>query len=349
MSRLLEQPPYAPRSEADFLDEMNALSRHHQAGCPAYARVWPDPRPAATIEDLPFLHVGVFKHVEFKTTGESIRHERTLKSSATSGTASSRIPLDAQSSRLQAQSTTAILTDFIGSTPRPLLVLDASKSLLQRGEVSARIAAAMSLRPMAGDIAFLLDDAENPGSMNWERLRCMLESRDELLVYGFTWILWLAWGASDKPEAIRELLTKKRIDFVHSGGWKKLERLQVDRRRFDAALLRSAAPGSRVLDFYGLVEQVGVIYPLCSAGRRHVPAWADVVVRDPFTLQPRTHNEPGMLQLLNTLAWGAPYHCVLTEDVGKLLAGPCPCGRAGRTFDLLGRVPNAEVRGCANV
>ena len=103
-----------------------------------------------------------------------------------------------------------------------------------------------------------------------------------------------------------------------------------------------------MVDYYGLVEQVGIVYPLCSAGFRHAPAWADVLVRDSWTLTPLADG-PGQLQLLNLLARGAPYHSVLTEDLGRLVPGDCPCGRATRRFDLIGRVPQAEVRGCANV
>jgi hypothetical protein len=349
MSRLLEQAPYGRRDDALFLSEANALTQHHLAGCAAYARVWPGWQPAASVEGLPFLHVGVFKHVEFTTVGSGIRHERILKSSATTGGSSSRIALDAQSSQMQSRSAAAILRDFLGAAPRPLLVLDSSKSLLQRGEVSARVAAALSLRPLASDISFLLDAPEDPASLSWPRLQCALEKHDDLLVYGFTWMLWLAWGAPEKPEPIRQLLAGKRIHFVHSGGWKKLEAARVSRQQFDGALLQHLAAGSRVLDFYGLVEQAGVIYPLCEEGRRHVPVWADVIVRDPLTLKVLSDGEAGLLQLVNTLAWGAPYHSVLTEDLGRLVPGPCPCGRSGRRFELLGRLPQAEARGCANV
>jgi hypothetical protein len=72
-----------------------------------------------------------------------------------------------------------------------------------------------------------------------------------------------------------------------------------------------------------------------------------VIARDPWTLQPTTGS--GQLQLMNPLAWGAPYHSVLTEDMGHVTDSPCPCGRPGRTFVLEGRMPKAEVRGCANV
>jgi hypothetical protein len=349
MSRLLENQPYGTRDETELLRELNELTLHHLAGCPAYARVWPGWTTAATAEELPYLHAGVFKRIEFKTIGEGIRHERALKSSATTGGVSSRITLDATSSQLQSRSTEAILKDFLGPARRPLLVLDSSRSLQARGEISARVAAAMSLRPLASEIFFLLDDPENPASVNWERARCAIGEREDILVYGFTWMLWLAWGAREKPDEIAKLLAGKRVQFVHSGGWKKLEALKVSRDDFSAALLRGLAPDSRVLDYYGLVEQVGIIYPLCPAGARHAPVWADVLVRDALTLRVLADGEAGMLQLLNPLARGAPYHSVLTEDLGRIIPGLCPCGRAGKRFDLLGRLPKAELRGCANV
>jgi len=56
-----------------------------------------------------------------------------------------------------------------------------------------------------------------------------------------------------------------------------------------------------------------------------------------------------VLQLMNTLAFGAPYHNVLTEDLGRVIEGPCQCGRSGQRFELSGRIPRTEVRGCANV
>lgn len=349
MSKLLDKSPYSERDEIRFLAEANELTLHHINGCPQFSNIWPGWNTSGRIEDLPFLHVGTFKHVNFKTQAHETRFERILKSSATTSSSPSLIHLDAKSSELQGRSSSAILRDFLGEEKRPLLVLDSSKSLLQRGEVSARVAAAMSLRPLASDIVFLLDQAEDPTSLNWQRLQCTLESHENLIIYGFTWILWLAWGQMRKPPEIRKLLEGKNICFVHSGGWKKLESLSVRHEELGRVLLQDLASGSRVIDFYGLVEQIGIIYPLCEFGYRHVPRWADVIIRDPFTLESLPDMESGMLQLINTLAWGAPYHSVLTEDHGRIIPGQCPCGRSGKRFELLGRVPKAEVRGCANV
>jgi hypothetical protein len=243
-------------------------------------------------------------------------------------------------------SSEAILTDFIGADRTPLLILDHAASLRQR-DVSARVAAALSLRPFATELVFLLAASGRPESVRWDVVRDLASTHAHLRVYGFTSILWQAWGRL-VPAEVRSALRATRIDFVHSGGWKTLEAERVDRTDLDEALLRGLAEGSRVIDYYGLVEQVGMVYPLCEAGFRHVPVWADVIVRDPWTSNPLS-TEIGMLQLLNVLAHGAPYHSVLTEDRGRIVAGDCACGRRGKRFALIGRVPKAEMRGCANV
>ncbi len=347
MSQLLERPPFAERDDTLLLREMNDLSRWHLGGCEAYRNIWPDFAEAQSFADLPFLHVGVFKESVWRTAGDGIAHQRMLKSSATSGT-SSQIALDARSGALQAQSSAAVLKDLLGAEQRPLLIFDHIKSLQQRGEVSARVTAAMSLRPLSSEMHFLLREPDDAASVDWELLRDISSRNPRLLVYGFTWMLWVAWVQSAIPEEVRAALEKVQVHFVHSGGWKKLEAIKIRRDEFDGALLRSVGPGSGVLDFYGLVEQVGIIYPLCDAGYRHVPRWAAVLVRDPWTLQTLTGKQ-GMLQLMNSLAFGAPYHNVLTEDLGCLIEGGCPCGRSGQRFELSGRIPKAEVRGCANV
>jgi hypothetical protein len=348
MSALVDLAPYGSRDDAAFLAEMNRLTVHHLTACSEYARVWPKWEAASRLDELPYLHVGVFKWIDFRSGGEDIKHERTLLSSATTSGTPSRIALDAKSSELQARSSLAILGDFVGTSIRPLLILDSARSLRLRGEVSARIAAAMSLRPLASDIHFLLESPEVPSSMKWDTLARLLETNDELLIYGFTWVLYVAWASAAMPDNVRSRLAGKTLCFVHSGGWKKLEAARVSRETFDQALLSGLSPESKVVDFYGLVEQVGIVYPLCEHGFRHVPIWADVVVRDPVSMNP-LDTEPGLLQLLNVLAVGAPYHSVLTEDVGRIIPGRCPCGRAGKRFELVGRLPKSEIRGCANV
>ncbi|MBA2962921.1 MULTISPECIES: hypothetical protein [Ramlibacter] len=346
MSKLLEQSPYASRDDAVFLREMNELVAHHRHHCPPYA-TFTSPTAAERVEDLPFVHVGLFKRATLRSNTGPGTGGRTVLSSATSGQ-TSRVFIDDASAALQARSSQAILADFIGGGRRPLLVLDSAASLRRRGEFSARILAAMSLKPFASEVFFLLSDAGDPASFSTIQLECALNQGGDLLVYGFSWMLWLAWARRELPQALRDEVARRRICFVHSGGWKKLEAASVDRAVFDSTLLAGAGTGSLVLDYYGLVEQMGVVFPVCDQGARHVPRWADVLVRDSWSLA-ALETGVGQLQLLNTVSWGAPCHSVLTEDLGRLLPGRCACSRSGPRFELLGRVPQAELRGCANV
>ena len=348
MSQLLERKPYSVRDDSQFLKEMQALTTHHQNGCVPYQAMTQNHPTAQSVAELPYVHVGAFKHIALKTESEQIKHQRNLLSSATSSGISSIISLDKKSSELQSKSVLSILKDFVGDKRRPLLILDSAASLRSRGRVSARIAAALGLQPLSTEIHFLLKDINDPNTMQWETVLKVLESNDDILVYGFTWILWLAWGNAHIPQNVQEALRGKKIHFVHSGGWKKLEGSKVNFESFNSALLTDLHKDSQVIDYYGLVEQIGIIYPLCAHGSRHVPLWADIIVRDPWTLKPMEQGV-GQLQLMNLLAHGAPYHSVLTEDMGQLLHGECACGRKGKRFELLGRIPKAETRGCSNV
>ncbi len=197
----------------------------------------------------------------------------------------SKVPLDSKSLELQARSTQSILTRHLGPGQRPLIIVDSVASLRQRGQVSARTAAAMSLRPLSSHIAFLLDHPNDPTSARWEVLEEALAA-ETVLVFGHSWILWQVWNEPGPPPSVREALAGRRLQFVHSGGWKNLEAARVDRQVFDGHLLEGVEDGSVVLDFYGLAEQVGIIFPLCAAGWRHPPRWAAAMVRDSWTLEP---------------------------------------------------------------
>lgn len=105
-----------------------------------------------------------------------------------------------------------------------------------------------------------------------------------------------------------------------------------------------------VIDFYGMVENVGIIYPDCREGNKHVPVFGDVVVRDPLTLQPVRERQQGIVQVCSVLPTSFPGHLLLTEDLAEILScDGCGCGRRGTSFRFVGRVPRAEVRGCGNI
>jgi hypothetical protein len=146
-------------------------------------------------------------------------------------------------------------------------------------------------------------------------------------------------------------LNMPNVRVLHSGGWKRLEAQAVTRAAFAegvAAVFGCAQ--SRVIDFYGMVENVGVIYPDCEYGNKHVPVFGEVIIRDPLTLAPAGVGKQGLIQICSALPSSFPGFLVLTDDMGAAVhEDGCACGRRGTAFRFEKRAPKAEVRGCGAV
>jgi hypothetical protein len=167
-----------------------------------------------------------------------------------------------------------------------------------------------------------------------------------ILLFGFTFMVWQFF-----VRALEESGQRLRIAggiLVHSGGWKKLQDEAVDNDRFRQRL--AAVTGiRRVHNFYGMVEQVGSIFVECEEGRLHVPSFAEVIIRRPSDWSVAAPGEVGLIQVISCLPHSYPGHSLLTEDLGALTGeDTCLCGRHGRTFQVEGRLPKAEVRGCSD-
>jgi hypothetical protein len=105
----------------------------------------------------------------------------------------------------------------------------------------------------------------------------------------------------------------------------------------------------RILDFYGMAEQTGIIFVDCEHGNKHVPCFSQVIIRDPFTLDPCDIGKTGLIEVMSVLADSYYDQAVLTEDLGvQIGVDDCPCGRKGRYFRFVARVEKAELRGCGD-
>ena len=84
-------------------------------------------------------------------------------------------------------------------------------------------------------------------------------------------------------------------------------------------------------------------------GHLHTPIFADVIIRDPETWGALEHGELGVIEVLSILPQSYPGQALLTEDLGRVLGEDnCPCGRLGKYFEVLGRIPMAELWGCSD-
>ena len=135
---------------------------------------------------------------------------------------------------------------------------------------------------------------------------------------------------------------------IHGGGWKKLAAEAVSPEAFRTGL-REVCGVPRVVDYYGMVEQTGCIYLECEAGHLHASTYSDVIMRRPRDLSVASVGERGIVEVVSLLPESYPGHVLLTEDEGVLLGeDDCPCGRKGKYFKVLGRLRNAELRGCSD-
>ena len=355
---LLSVSPYSqPPEEREvglleiFKEELDYACQRH-AGYKNYIESWPlDYRSASQIADLPYLPVGILKADPPFSLVDVGEIKRTLTSSATTSQLPSRVVLDSPTARRMTKGVVSIVRDFIGPARRPYLVVD-TPSFMGGNALGARGAAIQGLHPFANETTCCLS-LNDQGDLTLEKDKLIEFAKKyqdtELLVYGFTFILWNNLVRPLTAEGICLNLSKARI--LHSGGWKRLQDQAVEKAPFNEQLARVVGCSTdRVVDFYGMVESVGVIYPDCADGNKHAPVFGDVIVRNPLTLEPVAAGEYGIVQVCSVLPTSFPGHLLLTEDRAQVITyDGCPCGRRGISFRFAGRIPKAELRGCGNL
>jgi hypothetical protein len=356
---LFEEPPYSqPRREreARLLDELRAEHARHYGGCALFRKIcdtwnWQPDRAFARLSDLPFLYAQAFKEAgnALVTTTETKGQQR-LSSSATSGRPST-IVLDRETARRQTRAVSQVLASFIGPQRRPMLVCDARPAANTPGEVTARAAAMLGFLTFASEREYALGADMRPDPAVIEAFADAASKGDKpVTLIGFTFVLYVALLRPLLAAGKRWQLPKGST-ILHIGGWKKLEDQKVDRAALAAAVRTVfGIPPEGVIDTYGFTEQIGTVHAECEAGQKHAPAFADVLVRDPVTLQPLPDGTVGLGQFLSLVPTSYPGFSVLTDDLVQVTGrDTCTCGRSGTTFVVLGRHKAAEVRGCGDV
>lgn len=348
MIALQAHPTYGLRQQlkdAALLAGLAELTAHHQANCPPYARLMRalGNRPAAHVTDIPFLPVALFKtDLLSSVPGDAVF--KTVTSSGTTGQAVSRITLDRETAALQTHALGAIMTDLLGPHRLPMVIVDCASVLKDRRSFNARAAGILGMMTFGRQHFFALDDEMR---LDADGLRQFLErfAGTRILLFGFTWLVWKHFA----PEMTRTGLKFADAILVHSGGWKRLADEAVDNNAFRDRLSDLTGIGT-VRNFYGMAEQVGSVFVEGDDGLLYPPWFADVVIRDPATLQPLPPGEVGIVQVVSLLPRSYPGHSLLTEDLGVIehIDGGAP-GRCGKGFRILGRVPKAELRGCSDI
>lgn len=331
-----------------LLAELSQLTAHHAQNCAQYGKILEakafNPDAVDQLANVPFIPVRLFKMFDLS----SISKEDTIKVLTSSGTmgAQSKIFLDKKTAIAQSSALIKIMQTFLGKKRLPMLIIDHASVIKDRNNFSARGAGIRGMANFGADYCYALEDEDM--SLNLERVRAFMQKHDgkEILIFGFTFMVWQYFVQNLKASGERLDLSKAIL--IHSGGWKKLVESAVSNEIFKATL-KEVANISRVHNFYGMVEQVGSVFVECSEGFLHAPNHADVIVRDPIDWSIKPFGEEGIIEVLSCLPHSYPGHALLTEDVGVVYGeDDCKCTLKGKYFKVNGRIAQAEVRGCSD-
>jgi hypothetical protein len=332
--------------ERSLLPVLNELTALHARRCPEYGRivevVYGGRTEAKNLAAVPYLPVGLFKEHLLRSVPEA-EVFKVLTSSGTTGQRPSRVVLDRATAQRQTQALAAIMQTVLGAERLPMLLVESPDVIRDRRSFSARGAGLLGMMTFGRDHTYAL----RPGmELDRDAVLAFLARHGSrrFLVFGFTFMVWqylytpLAGMGLDLSQGV----------LIHSGGWKTLQDRAVTNAVFRERL-RADLGIARAYNFYGMVEQVGSVFLEGDDGYLYVPAFADVVIRDPATWEDLPPGREGVVEVLSALPSSYPGHAILTEDLGVVHGvDDGTCGRKGKYFSVLGRVPKTELRGCSD-
>ncbi|MBQ7587994.1 MAG: hypothetical protein IJT37_08240 [Lachnospiraceae bacterium] len=352
--KLLQLEPYSLKQDEKeelLTERITELTEHHRQNCPEYGAVLSsvmyDKKNIRSYKDIPFLPVRLFKELSLKSVPDD-EIVKTMTSSGTSGQAVSKIYLNRSTSVNQQKAMVKIVSDFTGSTRMPMLIIDCPSVVKDRKMFSARGAGILGFSIFGSKKLYALNDDMQ---LDVDGIREFLgrHKEERILIFGFTFMIWQFFYkqlVKLKEEGI--VLDLSNAVMIHGGGWKKLisEAVEPDefRNRF-----RDLCGLDDIHDYYGMVEQTGCIYMQCECGHLHASVFSDVITRRGIDFSECDIGERGIIQVVSSIPDSYPGHSLLTEDEGVILGeDDCPCGRKGKYFKVLGRLKDAEIRGCSD-
>lgn len=350
-SEILEKPAFGLcKTEKDKMltQKLKELTEFHAEHCKEYRGMLDalgySEDKIDSYYDIPFIPVSLFKETELCSVDKKDVF-KTMTSSGTTGQAVSKIFLDRTTAGNQQKTLVKIVSNFIGASRLPMLIIDSPSVVKDRAMFSARGAGILGFSIFGTDKTYALDENMN---IDFDAVEAFSERHkgQKILLFGFTFMVWQHFYKELSKHNRKIDLTDGIL--IHGGGWKKLISEAVDKKEFKKRL-ESVCGLSNIHDYYGMVEQTGCVYMECNEGHLHASAYSDVIIRRAVDFSPCEIGEKGIIQVVSMLPESYPGHSLLTEDEGILLGeDDCPCGRKGKYFEVIGRLKNAEIRGCSD-
>jgi hypothetical protein len=350
---LMERGVGKPLPESAFNDLAVRVFQFQCAANEAYggfvARRGVDPEAVASWREIPFLPTRAFKSMPL-VSGDLVEVDRVFRTSGTTRGQSNRgehhvLDLDLYRRSLLKNFAVHVLGALPGKIrilcllPSPEADPDSSLAFMmdevmrEHGSLDSGFFVGPDGKIDRGSFRIALSDAE--------------ESGEPVLLAGtaFGFVNWMEMITIDSRRV--SLPSGSRI--METGGYKGRSR-EVPRKDFYRGLEEVFGVGENlIVNEYGMTEMLSQFYEPVLADREESevveladrfhrgPPWVRTLPLDPMTLEEVPMGEPGILAHLDLANLGS-VSAVLTEDLGRMVAGG---------FQLLGRNPGSEPRGCS--
>ena len=300
-----------------FDDKIIELIAYHKKKSKQYKKIIShlNIRSIKNLNDIPPIPITAFKKYDLLSIKNS-KIFKTLRSSGTSGTSTSKIFLDAENSKNQTWVLSKIMEHIFGNKRLPMLVVEEEPNykILNRKNFNARVAAINGFSIFSNKRHFVFD--ENEKINNHNLLKFLKENyKKKFIIFGFT-------------DQIYNFFFKKKLNkkyskyfkngiLLHGGGWKKLESEKIDNLRFKKYIDLNFNI-KNIYNYYGLIEQTGSIFiecPECSTFKCSI--YSDVIIRDKNLSIIKKDGEVGLLQVMSTVPTSYPGNIILTEDLAE--------------------------------
>lgn len=354
---ILHIEPYSLKSsEKDelFLKSVMQSLQYHYNNCKEYKQYCMkkkfDPFSSYSLESIPYLPIDIFKKLNLLSVPEN-EIVRTVKSSSTTGNQPSVIHLDQTTINRQMLALNSIMRSFLGTNKLDFLIIDNNVTIkTDQQNLSSRGSAIRGMLIFARKFGCILNDKLELDS---DLLRNAVDDIDtnNACIFGFTWLIHQIVVNNKNKDEINQLLSKlKKPIILHIGGWKKLKDISIDKTQFNEMVSKffHTSP-DRVVDFYGMTEQLGTVYPDCPQGYKHAPLYSEILIRDIHDQKVLPIGKSGFIQLISPLPRSYPGVSILTDDIGEIVGkDDCPCGRKGKYFVFRSRSELADPKGCGD-
>ncbi len=346
----LNYPPYndkdIKKKNNSFLNNLLNLTRYHYKNCLNYKKIldqlnFSKKKKVSSIEELPFLPVQIFKKFKMISVDEK-KIVKVLLSSGTSSGIPSKIYLDKYNSLNQRTILTKIFQYHFGTSRLPMIFVSQKPS--KKNLFDAKMAALNGFSLFGKNHFYMLDDKRK---INYVGLNKFLKSHQnqKFIIFGFTFEVF---------KYLYKILDMKKISgsfknsiLIHGGGWKKMEKVKVEKKLFKDYLKKKLGI-KNIHNYYGLIEQTGSIYFECKCGYFITSNYSNILVRNE-NLEICKDNKRGFIQLMSLLPSSYPGHNIITQDIGEIVNNKfCKCKINGKRFLIHGRAEQAEPRGCSD-